>query len=121
MKKILTSESSLKTARGRQSRIVDAVLDSPQTKPTDKLSGIALDTDTFGSKTQWTHGNKTADTTQSRERNFEDIDLQLSFSPPDITFCPYLTKCPIEKTKRCFFNFKYENCQSYKFYERWGK
>ena len=53
----------------------------------------------------------------------QNLDLESSSNSdiklPDITFCKYLGKCPIPTRKKCMFNSGYENCNIYKFYEKW--
>ena len=120
MKRIFVSQSEKNMGRNRSQRVLDAILDSRQTKP-KRRSEKDL-TQNVDNPTSF-YMDKTADT-QSRgnERVLVNSNHANSTSNlPDITFCPYLTKCPIRKTKRCFFNSKYESCRVNKFYERWGE
>jgi len=122
MKRIFVSQSEKNMGRNRSHRIVEAVLDSQEFNMGNNTNTSPSVPQRFIEALEGGCGvdySATPDTQNREEQNSKNgFDL---FNFPDITFCPYLTKCPIRKTKRCFFNSKYESCRVNKFYERWGE
>jgi len=96
-KHIFTSQSNLELGRNRSQRRLEAQLDSQQVIKDDNQSIM------------------------SQHSSVALADTHLSLNLPDISFCKYLGSCPITTRKKCMFNFGYEGCNVYKFYERWGR
>lgn len=51
------------------------------------------------------------------EQTKEELDIQM----PEVTLCPHITYCILKATKGCLFNEGYKDCQTYKFYNKYGE
>ena len=115
-KHIFTSQSNLELGRNRSQRRLEAQLDSRLPK---------------GEKSHKDMQGKKEDAQIRRDgviMKVVDLSSHLphsssadTYNLPNISFCKYLGSCPITTRKKCMFNFGYEGCNVYKFYERWGR
>jgi len=101
MKHIFISQSEKEMGRNKQHRKLEAIMDSRQKKSEDVVGSYRTLLDN--------HAHEKSD------RTADNIQM------PNVTFCDYLGKCPIPTRKKCMFNSGYENCNVYKFYEKWRK
>jgi len=137
MKHIFTSQSEKRMARNRGHRILEAILDSQHVKynsnrtikSTTRIGRNHVGTQCRHKKDKDDGSNVSlsGDTNYRQGQNNKDEHMPAyadnhadTFQMPDITICDYLSKCPVRKEQKCFFDFGYESCQVNKFYERWG-
>lgn len=96
MKRIFTSQNSLNLSRRRPKRILEALVDSPQNKNTQNVS---LSKPLFNQ----TGGTGSADT-------YDKTKIE----------CPHYEHCNVRLFGRINCITDYKDCQTYKFYQRYG-